>query len=347
MSGSTNRRKLEHLDIVRGDNASDRCKAYFDRIQLRHRALPEVNLRDIDPSVELMGKRLSFPLLISSMTGGDHDALRKVNRNLAIAAEVTQVGMGVGSQRVMFSEPAARKSFAIRQHAPQTLLFANLGAIQLNNGCDACHCREAVELVEADALFLHLNPLQEAIQPEGDTNFHGLTARIGEVSREIDAPVVIKEVGAGISGADAEQLLGEGIRYIDVAGSGGTSWSRIEAHRAPAGQADLGVLFQDWGIPTPVALRQLNHLSPGVTLFASGGIRDGIDMIKAIVLGARLCGIARDFIQPALLSPEAVIERIEALRREFVTAMFLLGIQSLPDLIQRPDLILNDVDSRL
>lgn len=338
MTASTNNRKAEHLAIVRGDQDTDRNKCYFDRIQLRHRALPEVNLRDVDPSIELYGKQLSFPLLISSMTGGDNQTLRKINRNLAIAAEVTEVAMGVGSQRVMFSHPSARDSFAIRHNAPQALLFANLGAIQLNNGFGIEECREAVAAVEADALFLHLNPLQEAIQPEGDTNFAGLTARIGEIASDLDVPVVVKEVGAGLSRRDVEGLLDVGVHAVDVAGCGGTSWSRIEARRASDRRAQLGILFQDWGIPTPLAVQQLAGLD-NLTLFASGGIRHGIDMVKAIALGASLCGMARNLIEPALESPDAVIEVIKGLRREFVTAMFLLGVQSIEDLINRPDLL--------
>jgi len=320
-----NRRKLEHIEIIENDPGTDRRGAWFDRIRLAHRALPQIDLDAIDPSITLLGRHLSFPLLISSMTGGDHAVVRDINRNLAIAAAKTGVALAVGSQRVMFQHPSARESFALRELAPDTLLFANLGAVQLNKGFGLDHAREAVEVVGADALYLHLNPLQEAIQPEGDTCFAGLDTRIADVRRELSCEIVLKEVGCGLSVADAELAQSMGVRYLDVAGSGGTSWSRIEARRDATRGEELGLLFQDWGIPTPLCLHQLSRFRPYMTLFASGGVRSGLDMAKAVVLGASLCGLAAPFLAPARESPEAVIVVIEKLRREFLTAMFLLG----------------------
>jgi isopentenyl-diphosphate delta-isomerase len=233
----------------------------------------------------------------------------------------------------MFTNPEARSSFAIREHAPGTLLFANLGAIQLNEGLGEAECREAVETVGADGLYLHLNPLQEAIQPEGDTNFSGLVERIGAVAQVLAQPVILKEVGAGISREDVEQILPLGIRYIDVAGTGGTSWSRIEHHRRSGKTGDnLGLLFQDWGLPTPYALRALQPLNDRVTLIASGGLRTGVDMAKAVILGASLCGMASPFLKPAMESADAVLRVIEQFRQEFTTAMFLLGMGSVEEL---------------
>ncbi|MCS6772090.1 MAG: type 2 isopentenyl-diphosphate Delta-isomerase [Kiritimatiellae bacterium] len=329
----TNRRKVEHISIIKEDAATDRQKHYFDEIRLRHRALPEINLDEVDTSIVFLGKRLSLPLIISCMTGGDHTVLRKINRNLAVAAERRGVAMGVGSQRVMFLQPGARASFELRRYAPTALLFANLGAVQLNKGFTIQQCREAMEVLEADGLYLHLNPLQEAVQPEGDTQFRGLAEKIGEVAEALPKPVIVKEVGAGISREDAHLLVAEGIRFIDVAGAGGTSWSRIEHHRVrDAGHAH-GLLFQDWGLPTPRALWDLRDLRPEVTLIASGGLRSGLDMAKAMVLGASLCGLAAPFLQPALKSAEAVEEEIERLRREFRIALFLLGVRSPAELI--------------
>ncbi len=326
MSSQTNDRKLEHVRIVQEDVHVDRRRRYFDEIRLKHRALPELSLDEIDTSVEFLGKRLSFPLLISSMTGGHHELLRKINRNLATAAEATGVAMAVGSQRVMFASPEAEDSFALRSVAPTALLFSNLGAVQLNYGFTVDDCRRAVDVVKADGLYLHLNPLQEAIQPEGDTNFAGLVDKIGDVVERLDVPVILKEVGAGFSEEDVRLAIQVGVRFIDVAGSGGTSWSRIEHHRqSETDSQDLGLLFQDWGIPTPVALRLLQPYTNEITLIASGGIRSGIDMVKAIVLGASLCGVASPFLAPAMESAEAVIALIERLRREFRTAMFVLG----------------------
>ena len=335
-----NSRKIEHIDIVSRDKEVDRRKDYFGEIRLTHRALPEVDLAKIDTSTTFLGKKLSFPLLISCMTGGDHDEVRTINFNLAKAAEATGVAMGVGSQRIMFTNPAARKSFELRPFAPNALLFANLGAAQLNYGFTLDQCRDAVATLQADALCLHLNPLQEAVQPEGDTNFAGLAERIGQVAQNLGKPVIVKEIGAGISLADARILVRQGISIIDVAGSGGTSWSRVEHHRRGGGSGDeIGLAFQDWGIPTPRALMNLKPLRDRVTLIASGGIRSGIDMAKGLVLGASLCGIAAPFLKPAMESHEAVIALIERLLREFRTAMFLLGVPSVDRLIGQEQLI--------
>jgi isopentenyl-diphosphate delta-isomerase len=338
----TNDRKVQHIAIINDDRETDRRKRYFDAIHLTHRALPEIALSEIDPSVMFLGKRLSFPLLISCMTGGSHDMVRTINRNLAIAAEAEQVAMGVGSQRVMFSAPEARASFSLRTEAPTAVLLGNLGAVQLNEGFGITEAQAAVDVLGADALVFHLNPLQEAVQPEGDTNFAGLAEKIGAVARALlPCPIIVKEVGAGISEADARRLTDQGIRFIDVAGSGGTSWSRIEHHRQESGGDDLGILFQDWGLPTPLALRQLTSLRPGVTLIASGGVRSGIDMIKSVILGASLCGIASPFLRPAMESSDAVRRVIQRLRREYTTAMFLLGARTHSDVFDRPDFIIS------
>jgi len=342
MDDLTNDRKLEHINIINSDAQVDRRKNYFDEIQLKHRALPEVDLKNIDPSVTFMGKKLSFPLLISSMTGGSQEIVQQINRNLAIAAEETGVALGVGSQRVMFTHPDARSSFQIRPHAPETLLFANLGAVQFNYGFNLDFCREAIETVGADALYLHLNPLQEAVQPEGDTNFAGLAAKIGDIAESLDYPVIIKEVGAGISFEDAQLLADRGIKYIDVAGSGGTSWSRIENfRRQDKDQDDLGLLFQDWGNPTPYALQSLSPLKDKITMVASGGIRSGLDMAKAVILGASLCGLAKPFLKPAMESPDAVIKVINKLKREFTVTMFLLGLDQFDKLFYNESFIWN------
>jgi len=233
--------------------------------------------------------------------------------------------MGVGSQRVMFSDPAAKDSFDLRSVAPTAPLFANLGAVQLNYGMTVDQVREAIDVLKADALILHLNPLQEAVQPEGDTDFAGLLEKMELLFQTLEKPIIVKEVGAGISRADAERLIQAGAKFIDVAGAGGTSWSRIESARCddPA----LGELFQDWGIPTPQALRDLSGLD--VTLIASGGIRTGIDMAKAMILGASLCGMARPLLTPAMESVDAVRAVIQRIKKEFTTAMFLLGCKNI------------------
>lgn len=332
------KRKVEHVKIVAQKDGMDRRKFYFDEIRLTHRALPEIDLKAIDPSVELMGKKLSFPLLISSMTGGGDKLFKKINTNLAAAAEAEGVAMGVGSQRIFFTEPTAKSSFDLRHVAPTTLLFSNLGAVQLNEDMTLQHARAVVQVLKADALVLHLNPLQEAVQPGGDTNFFNLRKKIGEIVQGLEVPVIVKEVGAGISAADAELLIQAGVKTIDVAGTGGTSWSRIEGERSE--DPSLGELFQDWGIPTPYALRALAPYRDRITLIASGGIRSGLDMARAVVLGASLCGLARPFLNPAMESVEAVRTVIQKLKREFVTAMFLLGADRVEKIQGREELIL-------
>ena len=331
---ATNQRKHDHLRTFAQDPAVERGRHYFDAIRLAHRALPEIALAEVEPAVEFLGKRLSFPLLISSMTGGSAKIFRTINRNLALAAEAEGVALGVGSQRVLFSEPAAAQSFELRRFAPTVPLLANLGAVQLNYGFGLDECRAAVAMLEADALILHLNPLQETIQREGNTDFRGLAAKIGAIAHRLGQPVIVKEVGAGLSLADAQLLVRHGIKLLDVAGAGGTSWSRIEHHRRAATDAadDLGLVFQDWGLPTPQALAALQPLRNKVTLIASGGLRSGLDMAKAVVLGASLCGIAAPFLQPAQESPDAVRAVIQRLRREFTTALFLLGCRTVTDL---------------
>jgi len=343
----TNDRKLEHINIIRNDPATDRRRHYFDDIQLTHRALPELNFSEVDTTTQILGKPLQLPLLISSMTGGQQDLIQRVNQNLAEAAEATGIAMAVGSQRVMFTHPAARKSFELRKYAPNTVLISNLGAVQFNLGFGLDECQAAIDAIGgdeasgADGLYMHLNPLQEAIQPEGDTDFSGLTAKMKALSDALEVPVLAKEVGAGLSRADGDRLLAAGIQHLDVAGSGGTSWSRIEHFRdAKNESANLGLLFQDWGIPTPLALKQLAPLrEQGATLIASGGIRNGIDMAKAMILGADLCGMAGPFLEPAIESSEAVIRMIHQVDREFRTAMFLLGAGDINSLTGNTDLL--------
>jgi isopentenyl-diphosphate delta-isomerase len=331
------KRKTEHVKIVAQKDEMDRRKFYFDEIRLTHRALPEIDLKAVDPSVEFMGKKLSFPLLISSMTGGGDKLFRTINTHLAAAAEAEGVAMGVGSQRIFFTEPTSRSSFDLRGVAPSALLFSNLGAVQLNENMTLAHARAVVQVLKADALCLHLNPLQEAVQPGGDTNFSNLREKIGEIVQGLEVPVIVKEVGAGISVADAERLIEVGVKYIDVAGAGGTSWSRIEGARCD--DPSLGELFQDWGLPTPQALRLLEPYRDRVTLIASGGIRSGLDMAKAMVLGSSLCGVARPFLAPAMESVEAVRTVIQRMRREFVTAMFLLGADCIEKIKGRSELL--------
>ena len=340
MNDQTNRRKREHIQVIESDAAVERNGRFFDAMQLQHRAMPEINLADVDPSVEIMGKRLSFPLLISSMTGGDDALVAKVNQHLAEAAQITGVAMGVGSQRVMLEDKKAQRSFELRKFAPDALLFANMGAIQLNNGIAVEQLQQAIDVLAADALFLHLNPLQEAVQPEGDTNFANLAQAIGHVQANLQVPVVLKEVGAGLSVADIELGLRHGITWFDVAGRGGTSWARIEQQRRKDTHT-LGFTLQDWGIPTPLAMKNARPFMDQAHFIASGGLRNGLDLVKSVIMGGCLGGIAKPLLAPAMESTAAVVDAIEALKKEFVTSMFLLSASCVDDLHLNDALVLD------
>src|SRR3954453_19452440 len=307
---SIENRKADHIRIcLEEDVTGQAITTGFERYRFVHQALPELNLRDVDTSLEIWGRRLRTPILISSMTGGAPRA-EDINRNLALAAQELGLAMGVGSQRAALQRPELEPTYRVRHIAPDILIFANVGAVQLNYSYSVDECRRAVDMIQADALILHLNALQEAVQPEGDTNFAGLADRIALVCREVGVPVIAKEVGWGIS-TDAAQLLWDaGVSPIDIAGAGGTSWSQVESDRIPTERGRLvAEAFADWGIPTADALTSIRDagIPDGRKLFASGGIRNGIDIAKALALGADLAGIARPFLKAAALSPEDTV----------------------------------------
>jgi isopentenyl-diphosphate delta-isomerase len=324
-------RKLEHIRLAL-EERMQLGRNFFDEYRFEHAALPEVDLDAIDTRVTFLGRRLEAPLLISSMTGGTATA-GEINRNLAAGAEKAGVAVGVGSQRKALEDPTKADSFRVREVAPSAVLLANLGAVQLNYGLGVQACRDAVAMIGADALILHLNPLQEAIQPEGQCNFAGLLTKIGTVVKELGVPVVVKEIGCGISEATARALAAEGVRIVDTAGVGGTSWARIEAQRA--GDLDIGELFAGWGIPTPESIRQLRRVE-GLTVIGSGGVRNGLDVAKAIAMGSDLVGMAYPFLAPATVSPEKVIEKVRRTVRELKICMFCLGVKTIAELQRVP-----------
>ncbi len=329
-------RKADHIRINLAEDVQfPRLGSGFERYHLVHRALPEVNLQDVNLTTELFGKSLTAPLLISSMTGGTPEAER-INLRLAEAAQLKGIAMGLGSQRVALEHPEQAITFQVRRVAPDILLFANLGAVQLNYGYTVDHCRRAVEMVEADALILHLNPLQEALQPDGNWNWQGLLDKIATVCRTIEVPVIVKEVGWGISGEIAQALVEAGVAAIDVAGAGGTSWSEVEYHRAPDPHwRRLAKAFADWGLPTALALQQVRRaIGSRVPVFASGGIRTGIEAVKALAMGADLVGMASPFLRAAAQSTEAVLAEIDDLVAEMRIAMFATGAATLEALRQ-------------
>ncbi|MBF6613244.1 MAG: type 2 isopentenyl-diphosphate Delta-isomerase [Chloroflexi bacterium] len=332
---SIEKRKGDHIRICLEEDVSGReITAGFECYSFVHQALPEIKLQDVDTSTELWGRKMKVPLLISSMTGGAPQA-QEINRNLAVAAQEVGLAIGVGSQRAALRHPELAPTYQVRPFAPDIPIFANIGAVQLNYSYGVDECRRAVDMIGADALILHLNPLQEAVQPEGDTNFAGLADKIAQVCREIDVPVIVKEVGWGIS-LDAARLLWEaGVAAIDVAGAGGTSWSQVELHRIPTEHGRLvAEAFAEWGIPTAISLKTIAEAGvlPEKKLFASGGIRNGIDAAKAIALGADLAGVARPFLKAAAISAEAAVELGSVLRDQMRIAMFAIGCPNLHDL---------------
>lgn len=320
-------RKLEHIELAL-DGRTQLEECYFDQWRFEHEALPELDFDEIDLSCEFLGKRLAAPILVSCMTGGTLDAA-SINRNLAEAAERAQVAVGVGSQRAAIERPDTAGTFHMRDVAPSVPLLGNLGAVQLNYGFGIDECRRAVDMVGADALALHLNPLQEALQPEGQCDFRGLLNKIGHLVRELDVPVVVKEIGCGLSAHTGRALRDQGVRYVDTAGVGGTSWARIEAARS--GDVPLGEIFAGWGVPTPDSIRRLAAID-GLTVIGSGGVRSGLDVAKAIALGASLVGLAQPFLQPATESADAVYAKIGRILRELKITMFCLGARTLEDL---------------
>ena len=330
----TSSRKADHIRINLDEDVRSGLTSGLERYHFVHQALPELNLEDVELNLELFGRELQAPILISSMTGGT-DQAGKINRVLAEAAQETGIAMGLGSQRAAIENPGLSGTFQVRQFAPDVLLFANLGAVQLNYGYGIEQCQRAVDMIAADALILHLNPLQEAVQPEGDTRFAGLLNRIEEICQALPVPVIIKEVGWGFSELAARQLAAAGIAAIDVAGAGGTSWTQVEMHRAETqDQARLAAAFIDWGIPTAQAILNVRKVAPNLEVFASGGLRDGIDIAKCLALGASLGGLARPFLKAANQSLEKTIDTISLIRRQIAVAMFASGTANLEKLRQ-------------
>ncbi len=334
---SNGKRKEEHLRVAMSEDIQ--CKVLstgLENYQFVHQALPEIDLDGVDLSTSVFGKTLKAPIIISSMVGGI-EAAGKINRNLARAAQVLGLGMGIGSQRCALDDPATAATYAVREMAPDILLFANVGAIQLNNGYGIDECRRAVDMVKADALILHLNPLQEALQPEGDTNFAGLLGKIERVCRDLEVPVIAKEVGFGISADTAGKLASAGVSGIDIAGAGGTSWSEVERLRSGNdSKRDFAACFASWGISTADSVQMVRSGAPSVKVIASGGIRTGLDAAKCIALGADAAGIAAPLLKAANDSAESVIEALESIIQELSICLFCTGTSSPAELKHSP-----------
>ena len=323
-------RKQSHLDLcLRDDVGSAEKSTLLEQVELVHDALPDLSLDDVDCGTRWFGKRLAAPLVITSMTGGTEQAFA-INRDLARVAEECGIAFGVGSQRAMQRDPASEWTFRVRDFAPRTVLLANIGLAQARK-MDTSEFRPLIEAIEADALCLHLNVAQELVQPEGDRDFRDGTATFRRLARGLGVPVIAKETGCGISREVALRLRDAGVRHVDVSGAGGTSWVRIEALRAPSTSEGVGETFRDWGIPTAASLLQLSGL--GLTLVASGGIRTGLDVAKAIALGGSLAGVALPVYQAyrrdGIAGARGYVDR---LTREVRIAMALTGCRKLSEL---------------
>ncbi len=332
MGESTEARKARHLDVCLNEDVASRLDAGWDAVRLHHEALPEFALADVDVATTFLGLPLRAPLLISSMTGGTERA-RAINARLARAAEAAGIAFALGSGRALLENPALRPTFDVRAVAPKLVLFANLGAVQLNYGIGLDDARRLVETLGANGLYLHLNPLQEALQAGGDTNFRGLEPKIAALCAGLGVPVIAKSVGSGIAPSTAARLVACGVAAIDVAGAGGTSWALVEGKRADDPARDrIAQAFGAWGYPTPRATAALRAALPQTPLVASGGIRDGVQIAKALALGADLAGLALPFLRAAETSEAAVAGLIDELVTALRIALFATGSRTVAGL---------------
>jgi isopentenyl-diphosphate delta-isomerase len=343
LAEETEKRKAEHIKICLDEKAQARkATAGFEDIQLIHRALPEVDKHKIDLSTTVFAHKFSAPLIVGAMTGGTAKA-RRINVAIAEAVETLQLGMGVGSQRAAIENPKLKETFSVaRKKAPTAFLIANIGGIQLVNGIGVKEVKKAMEMIDADALAIHLNALHEAVQPEGQTNFKGVLAKITEIAEELDKPVIVKETGAGIASEDAKKLEAAGVNAIDVGGAGGTSFAAVEYYRSEANSRKhfLGDAFWDWGIPTVISLMETTQ-AVNLPVIASGGVRNGMDMAKALALNACLASVSQPALKTAVKSAKDTENMLSLLIEELRNVMFLVGAEKVDQLARVPVLVTN------
>jgi isopentenyl-diphosphate delta-isomerase len=333
----TRRRKIEHIEICLEEDVQTRVSTMFEYVDFIHNALPEIDKDKIDLTTNFLGLRANAPLVIAAMTGG-HPRTYEINRKLAEAAEMLRIPIGVGSQRAAIEDPSLTDTFrVVREKAPSVPVIANIGATHIEAA------PAAIEMIEADILAIHLNPLQEAVQPEGDCNSEGALENIASIVDSVDVPVIVKETGAGISGEVAESLEGIGVSAVDVGGVGGTSWSAVEYFRAIREdddlKAQLGQDFWSWGIPTALSIIMVRD-STDLEVIATGGIRSGLDVAKSLALGAMSAGVAHPLLRPAVLgSPLDVIVEAERMLEGLKVAMYLTGCSTVNELSDKPLLL--------
>ena len=337
------KRKQRHIRLSLEENVEADIGTGFEDVRLIHRALPEINLEDVSTETALFGKRLMAPLIVSAITGGT-DYAKEINSTLATVAEELGIGIGVGSQRIALEDPSKEHTFTVvRERAPSTLVMGNIGCPQLSLGWGPKEARLCVEMIEADALAIHMNPLQEAVQVDGETNYEGVLSSVEAIAKELHVPVVMKETGCGIASEEAVRLESVGVAGLELSGTGGTSWAAVEHHIAreeeKRDQEALGEALWNWGIPTAISLVETRK-STSLKIIASGGLRTGLEMAKAIVLGADGVGIARPFLEKAVEGEDALREHVENMLLELRTVMFLVGAKNIGELKRVPALIL-------
>ncbi len=340
MAEETGKRKVDHIKICLDKKAQAKAvTAGFEDISLVHRALPEINKSKIDLSTSFLGHNFNAPIIVGAMTGGAEVAT-PINAAIAEAVEALGLGMGLGSQRAAIENKSLEKTYRIaRDKAPHAFLIANFGGVQLVHGYGVKEVKQIVEMIDADALAIHLNALQEAVQPEGQTNFQGVLAKIAEVASALDVPVIVKETGAGIAAEDAKALQDAGVKAIDVGGVGGTSFAAVEYYRAKRPQDSyIGEAFWDWGLPTVVSLIEAAQ-TVKLPLIASGGIRSGMDIAKALMLGAGLTGIIQPILETAVKGSRETQDKLSCLIEELRNVMFLVGAEKINDLTKTPVVI--------
>jgi isopentenyl-diphosphate Delta-isomerase len=343
MAETTGKRKLDHIKICLDEKAQAKnVTAGFEDIQLVHRALPEINKAKINLSTSFLGKKLNAPIIVGAMTGGAEE-VTKINAAIAEAVEKLGLGMGLGSQRAAIENANLEKTYKVaREKAPNAFLIANVGGVQLVHGFGVREVKRIVEMIDADAVAVHLNALQEAVQPEGQTNFKGVLTKIGEIASAIDTPVIVKETGAGISAEDARALENAGVKAIDVGGVGGTSFAAVEYFRATekkdAIQNFLGEAFWDWGIPTTISLIEAVQ-TVKVPVIASGGVRTGTDIAKALALNASLASVTQPILKTAINGAQETELKLSCLVEELRNALFLVGAEKISNLTNTPVVI--------
>ena len=336
MAEKTEKRKADHIKIcLEKKSQARKATAGFEDIRLIHRALPEVDKQKISLLTAFLGKKFSAPIIVGAMTGGTEEATQ-INASIAQAVEKLGLGMGVGSQRAAIEDQKLEKTYAIaRKKAPNAFLIANIGGVQLVHGYGIKEVKKVVEMIDADAVAVHLNALQEAVQPEGQTNFKGVLAKIGEIAGELDKPVIVKETGSGMSAEDAKALESAGVKAIDVGGVGGTSFAAVEYYRSKSETSFLGEVFWDWGIPTAVSLIETTQATK-LPVIASGGVRSGIDIAKALALNACLASISQPVLQAAVKGSEETEKLLLCVIEELRNVMFLVGAEKVDSLAKVP-----------